>query len=231
MKSDDLAPLFAGQDKPDVGFHQGRVMSWNLGSSENTISMAGAVLSNVPVLNGTEPLLLKEGDVVGMLRFKTSYFVLGRIIVPGQTELGSLPGLQQGVGATETSFSLSSDSVNVASAVFQVPEWANQALVMCNAHATVNNVEATPRFVYLAATVSGGYGGEMYTDIAAGGYGNLGASTQYLMGAESYDVGLDGPVGLGSQITVAARMRSGGDTGSSVFNIASVHATVTFRRV
>lgn len=232
MNSDDLTPfLKASNGKPEVGFHQGRVMAWNQNTSKNTISMAGAVLSDVPILNGTEPLILKEGDIVGMLRFKTSYFILGRIMVPGQTEVGSLPGLQQGVGASERSFPLSVDDSNVAQAVIQVPEWANQALVMCTANATIHNPDANHRFVYLAATVSGGFGGEMYASINPGDYQNISAATQYLMGAESYDVGLDGPIPLGSQITVAAMMRASDTIEPSVFSIASVHATVTFRRV
>lgn len=228
----DIAPLLApSKGKSDIGFHQGRVISWNQSTSENVISMAGAVLTNVPVLNGTEPLTLKEGDIVGMLRFKTSYFVLGRIVIPGQSDVGTLPGLQQGVGDTETFFSIGVEKSNVAQAVFNVPEWANQALVMCTANASVNNTSDGHRFVYLSATVSGGWGGEMFISLEPGQYGHVSAATQYLMGAESYDVGLDGPVPLGRQITVAAEMRASGHIEETGANIASVHAIAMFRRV
>jgi hypothetical protein len=231
VNSSDLAPFLKPAGPPDVGFHQGRVIAWDQSTSENTVSMAGAVLTNVPVLNGTEPLILKEGDIVGMLRFKTSYFVLGRIVIPGQSEVGTLPGLQQGVGATERFFDLTTSGVEVAKAVFQVPAWANQALVMCTANATVNNTEDAFRFVYLAATVSGGYGGEMYTGLEPGAYGHVGAATQYLIGAESFDESLQGEIPLGSHITVAAQMRASDSTDGTGSNIASVHATAIFRRV
>ncbi|MBF8189128.1 hypothetical protein ITP53_26030 [Nonomuraea sp. K274] len=231
-RADDLAPLFkAVGDKADIGFHQGRVMAWNQATSMNTISMAGGVLTDVPVLNGTEPLLLKEGDVVGMLRFKTSYFVLGRIVIPGQSEVGTLPGVNQGVGITEIMFDLRIDPAPVATAVFQVPVWANQALVMCTANATIFNSSTDHRFVYLAATVSGGYGGEMYTSLNSGEYGPVSAATQYLLGAESYDEFLEGELPLGSTITVAAEMRANNTIVGNSGNIASVHATAIFRRV
>lgn len=234
MNSDDISTLISAASKPnnDIGFHQGRVIAWDQATSKNMISMAGAVLTDVPVLNGTEPLLLKEGDIVGMLRFKTSYFVLGRIIVPGQSSLlGTLPGLQQGAGQTEKAFDLTTDPRNVAAKAIMVPEWANQALVMCTVNASVRNTSEGHRFVYLAATVSGGYGGEMYISLESGQFGHVSAATQYLMGAESYDVGRDGPVPLGRQITVAARMRASDVMEETTSNIASVHAIAIFRRV
>lgn len=228
----DIAPLLApSKGKSDIGFHQGRVISWNQSTSENVISMAGAVLTNVPVLNGTEPLTLKEGDIVGMLRFKTSYFVLGRIVIPGQSDVGTLPGLQQGVGATETSFSLGVEKSNAAEAVFNVPEWANQALVLCTANATIYNPEEAGRFAYITATVNGGFGGYMYAWIPQGEDRQISSTTQYLIGAESYDVGLDGPIPLGSQIRVAATMWASTSISATPDSIANVHAIAMFRKV
>jgi hypothetical protein len=42
--------------------------------------MGGTILTNIPVLTG---VALIEGDIVGLLRSNTTYFILGLIIIPG----------------------------------------------------------------------------------------------------------------------------------------------------
>lgn len=67
---------------PDLGFHQGVIVAWNVQTGENVIRVAGSDIADVHMLNITEALVLEIGNIVGLLRFKNTYFILGRIIAP-----------------------------------------------------------------------------------------------------------------------------------------------------
>jgi hypothetical protein len=222
--ADDLTPLLFPPVRSDIGFHQGKVVAWNPATAENTISMAGATLTDVPILNGTEVPLLAVGHTVSMLRWKSSYFILGRIIIPNTPDIGALPGGLAGVGSTTTNFAISTSGTVVTSGTLTVPPWANQALVMCVANISVLNNSGSTAFCYLAATISGGWGGEMYSSITNGLTGHVSAATQYLLGEGA-------PDGLGDFITIAAQVRGSTSWTATSGNIASVHAIATFRKV
>lgn len=81
---DDLTPLLAPTAPADLGLHQGVIQAWDNSTGTNTITVAGATLTDVPVLNTGSVVTLQAGQVVAVLRWKTSYFVLGRITAPGQ---------------------------------------------------------------------------------------------------------------------------------------------------
>lgn len=86
---DDLAPLLGRAAGDGVGFHQGVVLSWDPVTATNTVAVGGSVLPNVPILNTNEALLLQPGAVVGLLTWKSSWFILGRITVPGTPDAAS----------------------------------------------------------------------------------------------------------------------------------------------
>lgn len=69
-----------GSSDSEISFHQGKILSWSGSGGTNTIEVAGTPLQNLPVLTSAGLISLREGDVVGVLRYKTSYFVLGRIV-------------------------------------------------------------------------------------------------------------------------------------------------------
>lgn len=221
--SDDLAPLLFPPIRGDFGFHQGKVVTWNQETGQNTILMAGATLVDVPILNGTEVPLLEPDHIVGMLRWKSSYFIMGRIIIPNTPGIGALPGMLQGAGATEINFSVSTSRVAKATAVFTVPAWANQASVMAVSNATVFNTSGTPEFIYNVATISGGWGGEPFTLAPNGGYGYVGSSSQFLFGEGA-------ETGLGSTVTVTSTIRASASLSAAGSNITNIHAIAIFRK-
>lgn len=67
----------------DVGFHMGTVTEWDSSTGENVLMVAGGTVSNVPVLSTADSIMLAPGDTVGLIRFKSTYFILGRIAAPG----------------------------------------------------------------------------------------------------------------------------------------------------
>jgi hypothetical protein len=66
-----------------LSFRQGTVVTWNQSTGENTVNVGGSILANLPVLTTSEVTSLEAGDVVGLLRSGTQYFVLGRIDLAG----------------------------------------------------------------------------------------------------------------------------------------------------
>ena len=88
MTADDLAPLLAttpGADNslPDLGWHQGLVVSWDAVAGTNRIRVAGKELDNLAVLSSAGQVSLEPGTVVGVIRYRSSYFVVGRVVLPG----------------------------------------------------------------------------------------------------------------------------------------------------
>jgi hypothetical protein len=84
----DLLPLLAPPPPGDrgptrLGFRQGVVLSWDASTAANSIQVGGAVLTNVPIIDTFDALNLRAGDVIGLFTFGSSWFVLGRITVPG----------------------------------------------------------------------------------------------------------------------------------------------------
>ena len=78
----DITSLFPQDEEAELGFRQGRVVSFTLVTGANVIDMGGVILTNVPMLNLSASTVLTTNDIVGLLRYKTRFFILGRIITP-----------------------------------------------------------------------------------------------------------------------------------------------------
>lgn len=89
--ADDLTPLLVPDAGPGetVRFGQGIVQAFDPITCTNTIRYRGAVLTDLPVLNTSEAVLLKPGSVVGILAWKNTYFILGRITIPNTPQAGT----------------------------------------------------------------------------------------------------------------------------------------------
>lgn len=87
--SDDLTPALIGEPRQAVGFRQGKVVAWNRITAENTVDVGGAQLSDVPILNTTEASQLAAGDTVALLTFGSTWWILGRVTIPGTPQAAS----------------------------------------------------------------------------------------------------------------------------------------------
>lgn len=88
MNADNLSEILASTPAvdgslADFGYHQGQVMAWNATNNTNRIKVAGTELTNLPVLTSAGSVSLEPGVSVGILRYRTTYFVLGRVVAPG----------------------------------------------------------------------------------------------------------------------------------------------------
>lgn len=91
----DLTTFLVGTDPAPLSYAQGVVTAWNIQTGENTISVNGSLITNVPMLNITEALVMRPNMVVGLLRSFNSYFILGRIVVPNSPDFfsGVMPNI------------------------------------------------------------------------------------------------------------------------------------------
>src|SRR5690242_8706771 len=139
MRGEDLAGLLAPNRQEDpLGFHSGTVLAWDTNTGANSVQVAGAVLADVPILNTSEAIKLEAGDVVGLLRFRSTYFILGRVTVPGTDAFGSSSVDFDAQGDTATGFALSTSPASKVSRSFTVPEWARRALVYTSGWGAAN---------------------------------------------------------------------------------------------
>lgn len=77
------AAAAAARGGNQVSFRKGVVRSWDAAAGTNVIEVGGAEVPDVPTLLSGDSLVLQPGDVVGLLRTHTSYFVVGRVASPG----------------------------------------------------------------------------------------------------------------------------------------------------
>lgn len=76
-----LAQARAGAlDMASLDFHTGQVIAWDSDNDTNTILVLGTLMENLPVLTSAGITSFQEGVSVGILRVRTQYFILGRVV-------------------------------------------------------------------------------------------------------------------------------------------------------
>lgn len=87
----DLAALLTPPPRSGVQFSQGRILTWDREELRNTIEWRGITLTDIPMIEGLNNLVLKPGDIVGMLGWAPenskgvgSWWILGKLSNPGE---------------------------------------------------------------------------------------------------------------------------------------------------
>lgn len=87
----DLAALLTPPPSAGVQFAQGKVLTWEREELRNTIEWRGITLTDVPMVEGLNNLVLKPGDIVGLLGWAPqnskgvgSWWILGKLSNPGE---------------------------------------------------------------------------------------------------------------------------------------------------
>jgi hypothetical protein len=230
---DDLVPLFAPDPSapPPLNFRQGRVVAWNPDTGENTIDVGGAQLEDVSVLNTGEAIALKVGHIVGLITWGSSWFIIGRITVPGSPDFASASVAFGSAGAQAFNFVVPGPETVIASTALTVPQWADEALIHVTGNASVVNRAAAVRQCAMQVGVDGGSGGGAFQGLAP--FND--ASWQYFqhLGASSRNLftGLSG----GETLTLEARLTSTGSGGTASLGVADgnnslfMHAIAVFK--
>lgn len=87
----DLAALLTPAPSAGVQFSQGKVLTWSNETLHNTIEWRGITLTDIPIIEGINALVIKPGDIVGMFGWAPqnskgvgSWWILGKISNPGE---------------------------------------------------------------------------------------------------------------------------------------------------
>jgi len=90
MGNDTRHSLNAGMGTPggNVRYGQGLIVSWNETTFNNVVEFRGSLLTDLPVLSGTDALTYQVGDTVAIMSWSPQggagvYWILGRLITPG----------------------------------------------------------------------------------------------------------------------------------------------------
>lgn len=223
MITDDLSPLF-DKGLPGVRFRQGTVLTWNSETGENTIDLAGGTLTDVPILNTGEAIALHAGHVVGLLGQGSSWFIVGRVTVPGDPQFASASVAFADLRDSSSNFSLSTTFTTKVSGSIAVPAWADEALVSCTLNvALFNGGAGVANFAQLQTSIDG-----ITHSLAAGGF-TSGATSQ-----TNYDTlnqtHAETLTSLGSSISILGQARcTTGTWAGNANNQAFLTATAIFR--
>ena len=89
--NNDIAALLTPPPSKGVQFTQGVILTWDRIEGHNTVLWRGITLTDIPFVEGVNPLVLKEGDVVGMLGWAPenakgvgSWWIIGKLSNPGE---------------------------------------------------------------------------------------------------------------------------------------------------
>lgn len=150
MIGDDLVPFFH-TDKPDWGFRQGEVISFDAEVGTSSVRVGGSVLTDVPFLSLGGQVQYLPGDAVLLVRFKSSWAIVGRYVTPApgwHAAIGrytEITGAYQGTPALN--WSLSTSYVTKAGVDIFVPTWAQVATVTATLMAKARNSTAVDDFL------------------------------------------------------------------------------------
>lgn len=78
MRSDDLTTFLTSEGPPELGFRQGKVLAWDPFTAANTIEISGQPFTDLPIIAASS-ISLSVGDIVAVVRFQSTYLILGRI--------------------------------------------------------------------------------------------------------------------------------------------------------
>jgi hypothetical protein len=87
----DLAALITPAPSRGVQFSQARVLTWDNETLHNTLEWRGITITDVPLVEGINALVIRPGDIVGMLGWAPenakgvgSWWILGKLSNPGE---------------------------------------------------------------------------------------------------------------------------------------------------
>jgi hypothetical protein len=88
----DLVDLFTaspqGPTQP-MGYRQGVIVAFDSVTGANTVTVGGVNLTDLPMLNTSEVLLMTPGAVVGIMVVGSTYAILGRLAIPNTADAGT----------------------------------------------------------------------------------------------------------------------------------------------
>lgn len=161
-KRADLANLFGAPPAPEP-FRQGEILTFNPATGTNTVRLGGAVLTNLPILVGGDTVNFDQGDAVILLKYQSSWAILGRIVSAGSEALTSAAvDFYANTVINATPANITQAHQTFAQQEIPTPSWADSMLIMSITHAVVANTSGASDSVRLMTDIDLGatFGGE-----------------------------------------------------------------------
>lgn len=220
-----LAELKSKSDEPaPFDYHVGVITSFNTDTGANTVRVRGAEIPDVPMLNSTSTVDFNTGDSVVVLKYRTGYFILGRIVAANSDSFGSEATDFDGYLHEIDGFSVTTTLTTLVSMTFAVPAWASGAVLVSSAHLQCQNTTAGTSFIYvrIVGDISGfsTFGSTtMLNRAGAGEFSYVGTSFFQAIN-----------VMPGGTIMVGAQCRGDAAFASDVNNRLYLTTSITYRR-
>ncbi|PSK93029.1 hypothetical protein CLV30_13156 [Haloactinopolyspora alba] len=78
-RSEDIASRLKAGTPTTMEFRQGTVVAWDVEHGTNEVNVGGVMFRDLPVYGRIEAMSTRPGDVVGLLKWRNQYVVLGLI--------------------------------------------------------------------------------------------------------------------------------------------------------
>lgn len=157
----DLTSLF-GSNSPSEPYRQGVIVAFNPATGANQVRVGGAVLENLPVLVGGDTVNFAPDDAVVLLKLRSSWAILGRIVVPGNEALTAsavdfyvATWRSDAPGGLGLSFNITTANQTHTVATIPVPAWANSALVQAQSSVLAANTSASNGLLQTRTLING----------------------------------------------------------------------------
>lgn len=89
--NNDLAALLTPAPSKGVQFSQAKILTWDRQNLRNTLEWRGITITDVPMIEGLNNLVLKVGDVVGLMGWAPenakgvgTWWIIGKLSNPGE---------------------------------------------------------------------------------------------------------------------------------------------------
>lgn len=213
---------------PAEPFRQGEILTFNPATGENTVRVGGAVLTNLPILVGGDTVNFAPGNAVILLKYRSSWAILGRIVSAGNEALtGTAVDFYANTQINVTPTNITNSFQTFASQTIPTPSWANSMLIMSITHAIVANSSGASDSVRMMTDINGGvtFGGETIHQVPD-------ANFQTVVAPLAIELGPGGGAALGASTEIRSRLRCNGatpwPTGAKGVYLNTI---ATFRRV
>lgn len=146
MRDDDLTDLLTPKPDDGFGFRQGRLLTYTPLTGANTVLVGGGVLTNLPVVIEGGPANLQGDDVLGpglgnvviIMKMKSAWAILGRVLIPGSPDVISSNDIIQGTRVPNPAFTFPATPANAVTITAVTPSWANKVVVQSTFVCTVS---------------------------------------------------------------------------------------------
>jgi hypothetical protein len=198
----DLAGFFPPQGKQDdIGFHTGEVLAWDQVAGTNTIRVLGVPMDDLQVVS-TGSVMVGVGDTVAIWRYKSTYFIMGRI-APVDQALAVRAAVEPATSYTTSTATFSDLNTTVGPTLTDVyigPSRQCLVFLSCGATATDEGYASAHFQVTGASTINPPTGGGNWSEGAFIGndVAGVGANTAQVAGSATRIFYLTAANGLNS---------------------------------